>query len=151
MRRITTLLALSLVVSAFSYSESTESLLKRQREEYYKSQQAQINAEKAEKQRKANEEKQQKQQVKEEKKEKVKEQTKAEEVKVTPVVTEEVAPVEEARKMTKLEKAEAGLDHMAERMDYYHRVQRSVAAEEKEIAAIQKERAATKKVSKGKK
>ena len=56
-----------------------------------------------------------------------------------PLAAEEII-IEEAETDVKLEKAEAELDYMKEKVDFYKRVVRSVQREEEELKALKKTR-----------
>ena len=58
---------------------------------------------------------------------------------MVPLLGEEIAE-EEVKTDTKLEKAEAELDYMKEKVDFYKRVVRSVEREEEELKALKKTR-----------
>ena len=58
---------------------------------------------------------------------------------MVPLLGEEIAE-EEVKTDTKLEKAEAELDYMKEKVDFYKRVVRSVQREEEELKALKKTR-----------
>ena len=58
---------------------------------------------------------------------------------IIPLAAEEIA-IEEIETDTKLEKAEAELDYMKEKVDFYKRVVRSVQREEEELKALKKTR-----------
>ncbi len=56
---------------------------------------------------------------------------------IIPLAAEEIA-IEEIETDTKLEKAEAELDYMKEKVDFYKRVVRSVQREEEELKALKR-------------
>ena len=56
---------------------------------------------------------------------------------IAPLAAEEIA-IEEIETDTKLEKAEAELDYMKEKVDFYKRVVRSVQREEEELKALKR-------------
>ena len=56
---------------------------------------------------------------------------------IIPLAAEEIA-IEEIETDTKLEKAEAELDYMKEKVDFYKRVVRSVEREEAELKELNK-------------
>ena len=56
---------------------------------------------------------------------------------MVPLLGEEIAE-EEVKTDTKLEKAEAELDYMKEKVDFYKRVVRSVQREEEELKALKR-------------
>ena len=56
---------------------------------------------------------------------------------ITPLAAEEII-IEEAETDVKLEKAEAELDYMKEKVDFYKRVVRSVQWEEEELKALKR-------------
>ena len=56
---------------------------------------------------------------------------------IIPLAAEEIA-IEEIETDTKLEKAEAELDYMKEKVDFYKRVVRSVEREEEELKALKR-------------
>ena len=56
---------------------------------------------------------------------------------ITPLAAEEII-IEEAETDAKLEKAEAELDYMKEKVDFYKRVVRSVQREEEELKALKR-------------
>ena len=56
---------------------------------------------------------------------------------IIPLAAEEIA-IEEIGTDTKLEKAEAELDYMKEKVDFYKRVVRSVQREEEELKALKR-------------
>ena len=56
---------------------------------------------------------------------------------IAPLAAEEII-IEEAETDVKLEKAEAELDYMKEKVDFYKRVVRSVQREEEELKALKK-------------
>lgn len=56
---------------------------------------------------------------------------------IVPLAAEEMT-IEEIETDTKLEKAEAELDYMKEKVDFYKRVVRSVQREEEELKALKK-------------
>ena len=58
---------------------------------------------------------------------------------IAPLAAEEII-IEEAETDVKLEKAEAELDYMKEKVDFYKRVVRSVQREEEELKALKKTR-----------
>ena len=58
---------------------------------------------------------------------------------IIPLAAEEIA-IEEIETDTKLEKAEAELDYMKEKVDFYKRVVRSVEREEEELKELKKQR-----------
>ena len=58
---------------------------------------------------------------------------------IIPLAAEEIT-IEEIETDTKLEKAEAELDYMKEKVDFYKRVVRSVQREEEELKALKKTR-----------
>ena len=58
---------------------------------------------------------------------------------IAPLAAEEII-IEEAETDAKLEKAEAELDYMKEKVDFYKRVVRSVQREEEELKALKKTR-----------
>ena len=58
----------------------------------------------------------------------------------TALLSEEEITIEEVKTDTNLEKAEAELDHMKEKVDFYQRVVRSIQREEEELKALRKMR-----------
>ena len=58
----------------------------------------------------------------------------------TALLSEEEITIEEVKTDTNLEKAEAELDHMKEKVDFYQRVVRSIRREEEELKALKKMR-----------
>ena len=56
---------------------------------------------------------------------------------IVPLAAEEII-IEEIETDTKLEKAEAELDYMKEKVDFYKRVVRSVQREEEELKALKR-------------
>ncbi len=56
---------------------------------------------------------------------------------IAPLAAEEII-IEEAETDAKLEKAEAELDYMKEKVDFYKRVVRSVQREEEELKALKR-------------
>ncbi len=56
---------------------------------------------------------------------------------IIPLAAEEIT-IEEIETDTKLEKAEAELDYMKEKVDFYKRVVRSVQREEEELKALKR-------------
>ena len=56
---------------------------------------------------------------------------------IIPLAAEEII-IEEAETDVKLEKAEAELDYMKEKVDFYKRVVRSVQREEEELKALKR-------------
>ena len=58
----------------------------------------------------------------------------------TALLSEEEITMEEVKTDTNLEKAEAELDHMKEKVDFYQRVVRSIQREEEELKALKKMR-----------
>ena len=56
---------------------------------------------------------------------------------IAPLAAEEII-IEEAETDVKLEKAEAELDYMREKVDFYKRVVRSVQREEEELKALKR-------------
>ena len=56
---------------------------------------------------------------------------------IAPLAAEEII-IEEIETDTKLEKAEAELDYMKEKVDFYKRVVRSVEREEEELKALKR-------------
>ena len=58
----------------------------------------------------------------------------------TALLSEEEITIEEVKTDTNLEKAEAELDHMKEKLDFYQRVVRSIQREEEELKALKKMR-----------
>ena len=58
---------------------------------------------------------------------------------IAPLAAEEII-IEEAETDVKLEKAEAELDYMKEKVDFYKRVVRSVQREEEELKALKRRR-----------
>ena len=56
---------------------------------------------------------------------------------IVPLAAEEII-IEEAETDVKLEKAEAELDYMKEKVDFYKRVVRSVQREEEELKALKR-------------
>ena len=56
---------------------------------------------------------------------------------IIPLAAEEII-IEEIETDTKLEKAEAELDYMKEKVDFYKRVVRSVQREEEELKALKR-------------
>ena len=56
---------------------------------------------------------------------------------IAPLAAEEII-IEEAETDVKLEKAEAELDYMKEKVDFYKRVVRSVEREEEELKALKR-------------
>ena len=58
----------------------------------------------------------------------------------TALLSEEEITIEEVKTDTNLEKAEAELDHMKEKVDFYQRVVRSIQREEEELKALKKMR-----------
>ena len=58
----------------------------------------------------------------------------------TALLSEEEITIEEVKIDTNLEKAEAELDHMKEKVDFYQRVVRSIQREEEELKALKKMR-----------
>ena len=56
---------------------------------------------------------------------------------IAPLAAEEII-IEEAETDVKLEKAEAELDYMKEKVDFYKRVVRSVQREEEELKALKR-------------
>ena len=58
---------------------------------------------------------------------------------IAPLAAEEII-IEEAETDVKLEKAEAELDYMKEKVDFYKRVVRSVEREEEELKELKKQR-----------
>ena len=58
----------------------------------------------------------------------------------TALLSEEEITIEEVKTDTNLEKAEAELDYMKEKVDFYQRVVRSIQREEEELKALKKMR-----------
>ena len=119
MKRKMILLAISLVsFSSIGMADSVQDILKKAREDYYK-EQKEMEAPK----------------VKKEKPAKVKEETAvSEEVEEPQAVYEEEA-VEEVKPKTPLEKLEYNAEKAMIKVDFYERVVRSVAREEKELGS----------------
>ena len=107
------LAGLLLAMSSVAMADSAQDVLKKARDDYYKQQEAEMKAAKAPK-----------------KVEKVKEE-KAKAVEVVEVEEEEVE--EEVKPRTPMEKLEYNANKAAIKVDFYERVVRSVAREEKEL------------------
>ena len=112
MKRIM-LAGLLLAMSSVAMADSAQDVLKKARDDYYKQQEAEMKAAKAPK-----------------KVEKVKEE-KAKAVELVEVEEEEVE--EEVKPRTPMEKLEYNANKAAIKVDFYERVVRSVAREEKEL------------------
>ena len=102
-----------LAMSSIAMADSAQDVLKKARDDYYKQQEAEMKAARAPK-----------------KVEKVKEE-KAKAVEVVEVEEEEVE--EEVKPRTPMEKLEYNANKAAIKVDFYERVVRSVAREEKEL------------------
>ena len=107
------LAGLLLAMSSIAMADSAQDVLKKARDDYYKQQEAEMKAARAPK-----------------KVEKVKEE-KAKAVEVVEVEEEEVE--EEVKPRTPMEKLEYNANKAAIKVDFYERVVRSVAREEKEL------------------
>ena len=121
MKRKMILLAISLVsFSSIGMADSVQDILKKAREDYYK-EQKEMEAPK----------------VKKEKPAKVKEETAVSEEAEEPqaVYEEAAAAVEEVKPKTPLEKLEYNAEKAMLKVDFYERVVRSVAREEKELGS----------------
>lgn len=119
MKRKMILLAISLVsFSSIGMADSVQDILKKAREDYYK-EQKEMEAPK----------------VKKEKPAKVKEETAVSEEAEEPQAVYEEAAVEEVKPKTPLEKLEYNAEKAMIKVDFYERVVRSVAREEKELGS----------------
>ena len=120
MKRKMILLAISLVsFSSIGMADSVQDILKKAREDYYK-EQKEMEAPK----------------VKKEKPAKVKEETSvSEEAEEPQAVYEEEVAEEEVKPKTPLEKLEYNAEKAMIKVDFYERVVRSVAREEKELGS----------------
>ena len=119
MKRKMMLLAISLVsFSSIGMADSVQDILKKAREDYYK-EQKEMEAPK----------------VKKEKPAKVKEETAVSEEAEEPQAVYEEEAVEEVKPKTPLEKLEYNAEKAMIKVDFYERVVRSVAREEKELGS----------------
>ena len=119
MKRKMMLLAISLVsFSSIGMADSVQDVLKKAREDYYK-EQKEMEAPK----------------VKKEKPAKVKEETAVSEEAEEPQAVYEEEAVEEVKPKTPLEKLEYNAEKAMIKVDFYERVVRSVAREEKELGS----------------
>ena len=119
MKRKMILLAISLVsFSSIGMADSVQDILKKAREDYYK-EQKEMEALK----------------VKKEKPAKVKEETAVSEEVEEPQSVYEEAAAEEVKPKTPLEKLEYNAEKAMIKVDFYERVVRSVAREEKELGS----------------
>lgn len=115
------LLAVSLLaLSNIGMSNSVQDILKKARDDYYK-EQKEAAAPKVKKEKPAKEE--------------TKETSAVEETEEPQVVYEEEEVVEEVKPKTPLEKLEANAEKAMIKVDFYERVVRSVAREEKELGS----------------
>lgn len=116
------LLAVSLLaLSNIGMSNSVQDILKKARDDYYK-EQKEAAAPKVKKEKPAKEEE-------------TKETSVAEEAEEPQVVYEEEEVVEEVKPKTPLEKLESNAEKAMIKVDFYERVVRSVAREEKELGS----------------
>ena len=119
MKKKMILLAISLVsFSSIGMADSVQDILKKAREDYYK-EQKEMEAPK----------------VKKEKPAKVKEETAVSEEAEEPQAVYEEEAVEEVKPKTPLEKLEYNAEKAMIKVDFYERVVRSVAREEKELGS----------------
>ena len=148
MKKVTLLLGLMFLLTSMANANEAQDLLRKAREEYYKSIEGQEKSKKesakAEKERIAKEEKAKKEaekaskvKVEKEKKE-VKEPKVKVEKETKPVYTDEAVKEEEPKPKTALEKLEYNSKKALEKVDYYERVVRSVAREEDELNGYKK-------------
>ena len=143
MKKITLLLGLMFLLASMANANEAQDLLRKAREEYYKSIEGQEKAKKEaarlEKERIAKEEKAAKEAERANKAKAVKEDKEVKESKVKvekeekKVYIDEEVEEEAPKPKTAIEKLEYNSEKALERVDYYERVVRSVAREEEEL------------------
>ena len=136
MKKVTLLLGLMFLLASMANANEAQDLLRKAREEYYKSIEGQEKSKKesakAEKERIAKEEKAKKEAERASRVKAVKEDKQSnEETKL--VYTDEEVKEEASKPKTAFEKLEYNSKKALERVDYYERVVRSVAREEEEL------------------
>ena len=136
MKKVTLLLGLMFLLASMANANEAQDLLRKAREEYYKSIEGQEKSKKesakAEKERIAKEEKAKKEAERASRVKAVKEDKQSnEETKL--VYTDEEVKEEASKPKTAFEKLEYNSEKALERVDYYERVVRSVAREEEEL------------------
>ena len=141
MKKVTLLLGLMFLLTSMANANEAQDLLRKAREEYYKSiegqEKSKKEAAKAEKERIAKEEKAKKEAERASRVKAVKEDKQSnEETKL--VYTDEAVKEEEPKPKTALEKLEYNSKKALEKVDYYERVVRSVAREEDELNGYKK-------------
>ena len=143
MKKVTLLLGLMFLLASMANANEAQDLLRKAREEYYKSIEGQEKAKKEaarlEKERIAKEEKAAKEAERANKAKAVKEDKEVKESKVKvekeekKVYIDEEVEEEAPKPKTAIEKLEYNSEKALERVDYYERVVRSVAREEEEL------------------
>ena len=141
MKKVTLLLGLMFLLASMANANEAQDLLRKAREEYYKSIEGQEKekkeAERAEKERIAKEEKAKKEAERASRVKAVKEDKQSnEETKL--VYTDEEVKEEASKPKTAFEKLEYNSKKALEKVDYYERVVRSVAREEDELNGYKK-------------
>ena len=141
MKKVTLLLGLMFLLASMANANEAQDLLRKAREEYYKSIEGQEKSKKesakAEKERIAKEEKAKKEAERASRVKAVKEDKQSnEETKL--VYTDEEVKEEAPKPKTALEKLEYNSKKALEKVDYYERVVRSVAREEDELNGYKK-------------
>ena len=141
MKKVTLLLGLMFLLASMANANEAQDLLRKAREEYYKSIEGQEKSKKesakAEKERIAKEEKAKKEAERASRVKAVKEDKQSnEETKL--VYTDEEVKEEASKPKTALEKLEYNSKKALEKVDYYERVVRSVAREEDELNGYKK-------------
>ena len=136
MKKVTLLLGLMFLLASMANANEAQDLLRKAREEYYKSIEGQEKSKKesakAEKERIAKEEKAKKEAERASRVKAVKEDKQSnEETKL--VYTDEEVKEEASKPKTAFEKLEYNSKKALEKVDYYERVVRSVAREEEEL------------------
>ncbi len=141
MKKVTLLLGLMFLLTSMANANEAQDLLRKAREEYYKSiegqEKSKKEAAKAEKERIAKEEKAKKEAERASRVKAVKEDKQSnEETKL--VYTDEEVKEEAPKPKTAFEKLEYNSKKALEKVDYYERVVRSVAREEDELNGYKK-------------
>ena len=141
MKKVTLLLGLMFLLASMANANEAQDLLRKAREEYYKSIEGQEKSKKesakAEKERIAKEEKAKKEAERASRVKAVKEDKQSnEETKL--VYTDEEVKEEASKPKTAFEKLEYNSKKALEKVDYYERVVRSVAREEDELKGYKK-------------
>ncbi len=141
MKKVTLLLGLMFLLTSMANANEAQDLLRKAREEYYKSIEGQEKSKKesakAEKERIAKEEKAKKEAERASRVKAVKEDKQSnEETKL--VYTDEEVKEEASKPKTAFEKLEYNSKKALEKVDYYERVVRSVAREEDELNGYKK-------------